>query len=93
MYKVVERLKMIITQSNINIDNYQNKSFDGTNDQISNDYIVLNSSDYSPHGELSQIIQNFDKMNTKEMVKSLVTSNGQIINKEILSKKRFEYNS
>ncbi len=84
MYKVVERLKMIITQSNINIDNYQNKSFDGTNDQISNDYIVLNSSDYSPHGELSQIIQNFDKMNTKEI--TLVASNEQIINKEILSK-------
>ncbi len=41
MCKVVERLKMIIAQSNINIDNYQNKSFDRINNQISDECIIF----------------------------------------------------
>jgi len=59
MYKVVERLRIIITQSNMTIYDYQNKSFDfdDINDQTSN---ALNSDDNLSNGELSQIIQNFD---------------------------------
>ncbi len=55
MYKVVERLKMIIIQSNITIDSHQNKSFDGIND-VSNESIDLNLNDNPSHGELSQIL-------------------------------------
>ncbi len=88
MYKVVERLKMIIAQSNISTDyyHYQNKSFDCINDQILSECIALNSNDSSSHGKLSQIIQNFDKMDTKEIIGSLMISNEQSINKEISSK-------
>ncbi len=77
MYKVVERLKMIIIQSNITIDSHQNKSFDGIND-VSNESIDLNLNDNPSYGELSRIIQNFDKINTKELIESLMTSQNDL---------------
>src|SRR6266542_4841380 len=88
MYKVVERLKMIIAQSNITTDyyHYQNESFYCINDQISSECMALNSNDNSSHGKLSQIIQNFDMIDTKELIKSLMNSSEQIINKIISSK-------
>src|SRR6266498_3189211 len=46
--------------------------------------------DDSFHGELSQIIHNLDKMNTKEILESLMSSNKKIINKEILLKNKFD---
>jgi len=80
MCKVVERLKMIITQSNIPTHYYyQNKRM---NDQISDVCITLNSNDNSSHGNLSQVIQNLDKMKTREIIESLMPSDKQIINKE-----------
>ncbi|EXX75299.1 uncharacterized protein OCT59_007096 [Rhizophagus irregularis] len=51
--QVVERLKEIITKTNIKTEN--------------NISVSLNT-DNSLHGEMSQIIQNFNKMNTKEIV-------------------------
>ena len=84
MYEVIERLKMIVTQSNKNIGYHPNERFDGINDQMSHECISLGSNNNASHGELSQMIQNFDKMKTDEIIESLVTSNKQIIYKEIL---------
>ncbi|GES99832.1 kinase-like domain-containing protein [Rhizophagus clarus] len=74
--QVVEKLKAIITKTNIVTKDYQT----GLNIQSS----LINEQKFSPannntdnsslHGEMSQIIQNFDKMNTKEIISTILTN-------------------
>ncbi len=62
----------------------QNKNFDKIAEQIANKDIMLNSAENSLHGELSQLIQDFDKMDTNE-VESMTSSSKQIVSQNILS--------
>ncbi|EXX58202.1 Tpk2p [Rhizophagus irregularis DAOM 197198w] len=75
--QVVERLEAIMTKTNITTENYQTElslrstSTDGQNFNPTN---TLSNIDNSLHGEMSQIIQNFDKMNTREIVPTPLTN-------------------
>ena len=84
IHEVVERLNPIISQSNIPNYQQQNENFYKITDQIASKNISLNSIENSSHGELSQIIQNFDKMNTEEIVESMTSTSKQIISQNIL---------
>ena len=87
MNQVVERLKVMITKTSVTTENYQVKSNLQSSDKQEFNPINVNTSiDNSYHGELSQIIQNFDNMDTKEIISTISTS-GQIINKNISSEK------
>ncbi|POG77709.1 kinase-like domain-containing protein [Rhizophagus irregularis DAOM 181602=DAOM 197198] len=85
--QIVERLKTIMTKTNISMENDQTiLSFHSTlteelNFNPTNTDTLLNV-DNSLHGEMSQIIQNFDKMNTREIVPtSLTNENEKKLNK------------
>src|SRR3954452_9590346 len=80
MHEVVKRLKAIILQSNATIYQQQNE----ISDQI-NEKPTLNSIEVSSHGKLSQLINNFHKMNTNE-IESIISTNEQMINESISSK-------
>uniref|UniRef100_U9SK41 Protein kinase domain-containing protein n=1 Tax=Rhizophagus irregularis (strain DAOM 181602 / DAOM 197198 / MUCL 43194) TaxID=747089 RepID=U9SK41_RHIID len=83
--QVVEKLKAMIIKTSMITENHQIKSdLQLSNEQDINPTNVNTSSSVSNsyHGELSQIIHNFDKMNTKE-----ISANEQIINESILSEK------
>ena len=75
MSEVVERLKTIILQSNMTI--YQPQDFDN---ETTNNNVILNN---SSHEELSQLIQNFVKMNTKSTNKRITEKNSlsEVVNK------------
>ncbi|EXX63625.1 uncharacterized protein OCT59_024412 [Rhizophagus irregularis] len=75
--EVVERLDGIINQKTENIDEKTDQSFTNKN-------IVLNSIEESSHGELSQVIQEFNKMNTKEIMGTMTSTSNQIISQNIL---------
>ncbi|EXX65232.1 Cdc15p [Rhizophagus irregularis DAOM 197198w] len=76
--QVIERLKsMMITKTTIITENYHIKSdLQLSDEQDINPTNVNTSSSIndSYHGELSQIIQNFDKMNIKEIAPTVSTS-------------------
>ncbi|GBC25443.2 kinase-like domain-containing protein [Rhizophagus irregularis DAOM 181602=DAOM 197198] len=61
IYRVVDFLKAIITKTDIIMENPQL-----LNEQELNE-IPLSTNNLESRGELSQLIQNFDKMNTKEI--------------------------
>src|SRR6266536_1562628 len=79
----------MISQSNVPNYQQQNENFDKITDQIASKNISLNSIENSSHGELSQIIQNFDKMNTEEIVESMTSTSKPIISQNILPEKDF----
>ncbi|GBC32854.2 kinase-like domain-containing protein [Rhizophagus irregularis DAOM 181602=DAOM 197198] len=86
--QVVERLKAMIAKTSMITENRQIKSdLQLSDEQDINSTNVNTSSSVSNsyHGDLSQIIQNFDKMNTKEIIS--LSANEQIINENILSEK------
>src|SRR5690242_5703376 len=64
----------------------QNENSDNKSDAIGKN-IDLNNIKNQSHGELSQLIQNFDRMNTKEIVESLTQTSGQNTDKNSLSEK------
>ncbi|PKK66342.1 hypothetical protein RhiirC2_753607, partial [Rhizophagus irregularis] len=84
MNQVLERLKAIITKTTENHQtelNLQSTSTDGQNfNPINIDTSSINS---SLHGEMFQIIENFDKMNTEEMA---YTTNEDISSENNLNK-------
>ncbi|CAB4415551.1 unnamed protein product [Rhizophagus irregularis] len=82
--QVLERLKAIITKTTENHQtelNLQSTSTDGQNFNPTN--IDTSSINSSLHGEMFQIIENFDKMNTEEMA---YTTNEDISSENNLNK-------
>src|SRR5688572_23841180 len=92
MNQVVAKLNAIVKRTTILTERDQIDDYKSTlrlsNEQPLN-LNINNINDFSTndslHGELSQLIKNFDQMNTKEMIEHL-TSNKQIINKTFSSK-------
>ncbi|RGB36751.1 hypothetical protein C1646_757726, partial [Rhizophagus diaphanus] len=86
--QVVDRLKAMITKTSMITKNHRIKSDLQLSDEQDINPTNVNTSlsvGNSYHGKLSQIIQNFDKMNTKEIIS--LSKNEQIINESILSEK------
>ncbi|POG75286.1 uncharacterized protein OCT59_024281 [Rhizophagus irregularis] len=78
--QVVDELKVLIIKENINIKDFH--LYDDHNTvQSSNNYqlldldVKISESTNSLHGELSQVIQNFNMINTKEIEPSISSSN------------------
>ncbi|EXX63649.1 uncharacterized protein OCT59_007104 [Rhizophagus irregularis] len=93
--QVVERLKAIIAKINIITENYQTglnqptsiesidkRTFIPTN----NTDTTSNSADNLLHGEMSQVIQNFHIMNTKEIINKVVSTEENITKANIITK-------
>ncbi|CAB4415516.1 unnamed protein product [Rhizophagus irregularis] len=73
--QVLERLKVIITKPTENHQTELNLQSTLTDEQNFNPINIDTSNiNNSLHGEMSQIIENFDKMNTKEMVYTSLTN-------------------
>ncbi|GBC32738.2 kinase-like domain-containing protein [Rhizophagus irregularis DAOM 181602=DAOM 197198] len=88
--QVVERLEAIMTKTNIITENYQTElSSRSTSTEVQNfnptNIDTLSNIDNSLHGEMSQIIQNFDKMNTREIESTPLTNkNKKNLNKIVV---------
>ena len=73
--QVLERLKAIITKTTENHQTELNLQSISTDEQNFNPINIDTSSiNSSLHGEMFQIIENFDKMNTKEIVYTTLTN-------------------
>ncbi|GBC05382.1 hypothetical protein RclHR1_00620022 [Rhizophagus clarus] len=87
--QVVERLKVMITRTSTIIENHQIKSVLQSLDKqeiITTNINTPSSTNNSYHGELSQIIRNFNEMSTKKIVSTL-TSEKKIDSESISSEK------
>ncbi|EXX63956.1 Cdc15p [Rhizophagus irregularis DAOM 197198w] len=88
IFQLIDWLKVIITKTDVMIDNIQlssDQEFNLSNVEPSvNMPFNINNSELQ--GELSQLIQNFDKMNTKEIDSIIISASEQKYN---LSKKDF----
>ncbi|PKY61462.1 HCP-like protein, partial [Rhizophagus irregularis] len=81
--QVVEELKVLIMKENIIIKDFHlynntNNSLPSNNHQLSNSTVKISESTSSIHGDLSQVIQNFDMIdmiNTKELEPTLSSIN------------------
>ncbi|EXX65228.1 Skt5p [Rhizophagus irregularis DAOM 197198w] len=88
--QVAERLKAMVTKTSVITENHQIKSDLQLSDERDINPTNVNTSSSvsnSYHGDLSRIIQNFDKMNTNEIIS--LSTNEQIINESILFEKNF----
>ncbi|CAB4479528.1 unnamed protein product [Rhizophagus irregularis] len=75
MNQVLERLKAIIAKTTENHQPELNLQSTSTDEQNFNSINIDTSNvNNSLHGEMSQIIENFDKMNTKEIVYKTLTN-------------------
>ncbi|GBB95052.1 hypothetical protein RclHR1_24680002 [Rhizophagus clarus] len=78
-------INQVITELKAIIANYSSTSIQMSNKQLINGSTIEISkdiSDNSLHGELSQVMNNLDKMNTNEIMES-ISPNNQITNKTI----------
>ncbi|GBC05381.1 hypothetical protein RclHR1_00620021 [Rhizophagus clarus] len=83
MKQVVDRLRAMITNTSIIAENHQIKS--GLQSSDEQEYNPTTSSvSNSSHGVLTRVIQNFDKMNTNEIISTLTSEQ-----KNILSQKKW----
>ena len=84
MKEIIPRKDKVLEHHELNIE------LPDKQESCTNHYIA--SSSNSLHGDLSQIIQNFNEMSTKELDESkpVIPLNGQIINKTVLSENNFE---
>ncbi|POG66361.1 kinase-like domain-containing protein [Rhizophagus irregularis DAOM 181602=DAOM 197198] len=81
--QVVEELKVLIMKENIIIKDFHlynntNNSLSSNNHQLSNSTVKISESTSSIHGDLSQVIQNFDMIdmiNTEELEPTLSSIN------------------
>ncbi|RIA92723.1 kinase-like domain-containing protein, partial [Glomus cerebriforme] len=84
--QVVDELKAIITKENIGIKDFHLYSCNKNTQSSNNSHLILNTIknpeniiNNSLHGDLSQVIQNFNEMDTEEIEHSMPPSD-QIIN-------------
>ncbi|POG75328.1 hypothetical protein GLOIN_2v990485 [Rhizophagus irregularis DAOM 181602=DAOM 197198] len=76
IYQVVDWLNAIITKSDVIVENHQM-----SNEQELNE-TSLSSNNSELQGDLSQLIQNFDKMNTKEIDSMAISSKQENLSTE-----------
>src|ERR1051325_8653110 len=86
--QVVIKLKAITTKKNIEVSQLHNSNI-GVEQQITSDTVkVVSENNNLSRGDLTQLIQNFDKMSTNEL-ESIISSSNQIINNPILPENDF----
>ncbi|POG65708.1 uncharacterized protein OCT59_024379 [Rhizophagus irregularis] len=78
IYQVVDLLKAIITKTDIIMENHQLLNEKELNE------VPLSTNNSESRGELSQLIQNFNEMNTKE-IDNIIMENPQLLNEQELN--------
>ncbi|PKK64311.1 kinase-like protein [Rhizophagus irregularis] len=94
--QVVDELKVLIKKENINIKDFHlyddhNTVQSSNNHQLPNLDVKISESTNSLHGELSQVIQNFNMLDTKEIESSMSSSNQFLDNFNIIVNNMFNF--